>query len=153
MSYPHFIALDGSSFEEEAHPIAIAWSLSDGSIKTVLIQPEDDWEDWDYALEDLHGISQDTLYQRGETPWAVIRELEEDLEQGFLHAAQIDTTQALLERLYDACGREFSLEIGDHRVDLPQVSDLQDWYLDSAFDQQPCDERVRLMLLLWANSQ
>ncbi|MDO6750167.1 hypothetical protein Q4563_23210, partial [Gilvimarinus sp. 1_MG-2023] len=65
-------------------PIAIAWSMADGMIKTTLLQPDDGWDDWDYALEDIHGISQDTLYQRGETTWAVVRELENDLEQTFL---------------------------------------------------------------------
>lgn len=153
MTYPHFIALDASSYEETAHPIAIAWSLADGSIKTVLIQPEDDWEDWDYALEDMHGITQDTLYQRGETPWSIIRELEEDLEQPFLHTAHTELTLTLLERIYEACGRELSLELGDHRVELPNVPDLYDWYMDTAFDQQPCDERVRLMLLLSVESE
>src|SRR5690606_3949662 len=69
MSYPQFIAIDGSSFEEHAHPVAIAWSLPDGQIKTTLIAPEDDWDDWDISLQDLHGINPDTLYQRGETGW------------------------------------------------------------------------------------
>ena len=62
MEYLSFVAIDASSYEDSAHPVAIAWS-SDGTVKTTLIQPDDDWDDWDFALEDLHGISQDTLYQ------------------------------------------------------------------------------------------
>ena len=36
-SYPHFLAIDASSYEDTAVPVAIAWSLQDGTIKTVLI--------------------------------------------------------------------------------------------------------------------
>ncbi len=85
MEYPSFVAIDASSYEDSAHPVAIAWSLADGTVKTTLIQPDDDWDDWDFALEDLHGISQDTLYQMGETGWSVIRELEADLDQPLSH--------------------------------------------------------------------
>ncbi|HBS42270.1 MAG TPA: hypothetical protein DEA26_06295 [Oceanospirillales bacterium] len=149
-SYPHFIAIDASSREESAFPVAIAWSLENGTIKTALIQPEDDWDDWDYSLEDLHGISQHTLYQLGETPWSVIRELEHDLEQPLLFSHEPDITQILLERLYDACGRELSVETADHSDGISDPQRLHDWQLDHALDHQPCDERVRLMLMLYA---
>ncbi len=150
MKYPHFIAIDGSSYEEEAHPIAIAWSLDDGSIKTTLVQPEDDWEDWDYALEDLHGITQDTLFQRGETGWSVIRELEHDLEQPFLIAEDMERVTQLLDKLYDSCGREVSMEIGRLSDEISNASSITELYEDLDFSHQPCDERVRLMLELWA---
>ncbi|ASP39368.1 hypothetical protein CHH28_12100 [Bacterioplanes sanyensis] len=138
MNAPQFIAIDASSWEDHAHPIAIAWSLSDGRIKTTLIQPEDDWDDWDYALEDIHGINQDTLYQRGETCWSVIRELEGDLHASRLYADQAAPCQHLLERIYDACQREPSFEVD--ATDTP------------SFDGQqlPCDERVYAMLQAWA---
>ena len=147
--YPHFIAVDASSFEDEAHPVAIAWSLADGTIKTTLIQPEDDWEDWDYALEDLHGITRDTLYQRGETPWSVVREMENDLEQPFLFCEDVERTDLLLEKLYEACGREPTVETGRFTSELSDQRDINDWMLDTAFQHQTCDERVRLMLTLW----
>ena len=149
-SYPHFIAIDASSREESAVPVAIAWSLEDGSIKTVLIQPEDDWDDWDYSLEDLHGISQHTLYQLGETPWSVVRELEHDLEQPLVFSHEAEVTQMLLERLYEACGRDLSIETADHAEGIADTNRLAEWQMDHALDHQPCDERVRLMLMLFA---
>lgn len=149
-SYPHFIAIDASSREETAVPVAIAWSLEDGSIKTVLIQPDEDWDDWDYSLEDLHGISQHTLYQLGETPWSVVRELEQDLEQPLVFSHEAEITQMLLEKLYDACGRDLSIEAADHGAEITDPDRLAEWQLDNALDHQPCDERVRLMLMLFA---
>tara|TARA_B100001109_G_scaffold94721_2_gene76972 strand:- start:29998 stop:30453 length:456 start_codon:yes stop_codon:yes gene_type:complete len=146
MSYPHFIAIDGSSWEEQAHPVAIAWSMADGQIKTTLIQPEDDWDDWDIALQDLHGINPDTLYQLGETVWSVIRELENDLEQPHLYADEADRANEMLEKLYEACNRDVSFDVSDCRDVLsegvPQPEEMN--YL-------PCDDRVRQMLLAWAD--
>lgn len=151
MSYPHFVAIDASSWEDEAHPIAIAWSMTDGRIKTTLIQPEDDWEDWDYALEDIHGINQDTLYQRGETCWSVIRELENDLEQPWLYADDQERTEALLEKIYEACGRDLSIEIGLFSDDLSDREALNE-SRDALHSQHlPCDERVLVMLQCWVN--
>ncbi len=148
--YPHFVAVDASSYEDTAHPVAIAWSLADGTIKTTLIQPEDDWEDWDYALEDIHGINQDTLYQRGETSWSVIRELENDLEQPFLFCEDTSRTDFLFERLYEACGRDVTLETGHFGDELSSQRDMNEWLMDTGFQHLPCDERVRLMLTAWA---
>ncbi|MFC3679531.1 hypothetical protein [Bacterioplanoides pacificum] len=150
MNYPHFLAVDGSSWEDQAHPVAIAWSLADGSIKTTLIQPEDDWQDWDYALEDLHGISQDTLYQRGETCWSVLRELEHDLEQPHLACDDLQRTEQLLEKLYDACGRDVGVEISAYQQDIADPGIISEVRDNLQLSEQTCDDRVRLMLEVWA---
>lgn len=154
MQYPHFIAIDGSSFEEEAHPVAIAWSQADGQIKTTLIQPEDDWQDWDFSLGDLHGIDQDTLYQRGETCWSVIRELEHDLEQTRLISDDGERSALLLERLYDACDRDLSLEVDSFSAEFQlRPTGLEDIQQQLFSNQLPCEDRVRLMLTFWAQQQ
>ena len=141
MIYPQFIAIDPSSFEEAAHPVAIAWSLPDGQIKTTLIAPDDEWDDWDISLQDLHGITQDTLYQRGETTWSVIRELEADLENPYLFADQLEPVETLLNKLYDSCDRELSFEIGHYREKISTNA-----FDDYAHFQQPCDERILILL-------
>ncbi len=148
MEYPSFIAIDASSYEDTAHPVAIAWSLADGTVKTTLVQPDDDWDDWDFALEDLHGISQDTLYQMGETGWSVIRELEADLDQPYLLADDAERCELLLEKLYEAYGKESSIEISACQAE-PGLGSLGDWYEDTNFWHQPCDERIRLLLFKW----
>ena len=152
MTYPHFIAIDPSSHEETSHPIAIAWSMSDGQIKTTLIQPEDDWEDWDYALGDLHGINQDTLYQRGETPWSVVREMENDLEESYLRTDNCDEVERLLELIYEACGKENSLETGNYWEEIGDKSLIADTQDQLFHTQLTCDDRVLLMLRAWAES-
>lgn len=151
VSYPHFVAVDASSWEEDAHPIAIAWSMTDGQIKTTLIQPDDGWDDWDYALEDIHGISRDTLYQRGETTWSVIRELENDLEQSYLFADDQERVEELLNRIYESCGRELSLEVGSHSENIQNRSALAEATEQLFHQHLPCDERVLVMLQLWVS--
>ncbi|MEL7400196.1 MAG: hypothetical protein AAFN68_06440 [Pseudomonadota bacterium] len=150
MNYPHFLAVDGSSWEEHAHPIAIAWSLADGTIKTTLIQPEDDWHDWDFALEDLHGINQDTLYQRGETGYSVLRELEHDLEQPRVATDDRERVETLLEKLYDSCNRDVSLEIDDYLDDVRDTSVIAEVREQLQLAEHMCEDRVRLMLEVWA---
>lgn len=151
MSYPHFVAVDASSWEEEAHPIAIAWSMTDGQIKTTLIQPDDGWDDWDYALEDIHGISRDTLYQRGETTWSIIRELENDLEQSYLLADDPERVEELLNRIYESCNRDLSLEVGNHTEEIHNRAALAEATEQLFHQHLTCDERVLVMLQLWVS--
>lgn len=149
MKYPQFIAIDASSFEEYAHPVAIAWSLANGQIKTTLISPDDLWEDTlDISLQELHGINPETLYQRGETCWAVIRELEDDLENPYIFADQPDSVEELLNKLYESCNRELSIEIGAFD-EIIQESRLDEY----AHFQVACDERVQQLLQDWAALQ
>lgn len=149
MEYPQFIAIDASSFEEHAHPVAIAWSLADGQIKTTLISPDDDWEeDWDNCLQDLHGITPETLYQRGETTWSVVRELEEDLANPYLYADNQETVEALLGKLYESCNRELNIEIGSFR-EITTDAELD----EHSHYQIACDERVQQLLQNWAAQQ
>lgn len=146
MQYPQFIAIDGSSFEEYAQPVAIAWSLANGQIKTTLITPDEDWEDeCDSSLQDMHGITPDTLYERGETTIAVIRELEADLTNPYLFADDPTRVEALLSKIYESCSRELSIEIGDYREIVTDT--LLDEY---AHYQIACDERAQQLLKDWA---
>lgn len=149
MEYPQFIAIDSSSFEEHAHPIAIAWSLSNGQIKTTLICPDDQWEDeCDSGLQDLHGITTETLYERGETTLAVIRELEQDLANPYIFADDPVRVEEQLNKLYESCSRDLSIEIGDYREIVTET--LLDEY---AHYQVACDERVQQLLQDWAAEQ
>ena len=68
------IACEMSSYEEDAFPISISWSLADGCIKTSLIRPEEEWLDQAEYLE----IDPDQLLRDGHSPKAILEELQED---------------------------------------------------------------------------
>jgi hypothetical protein len=161
MEYPQFLVIEASSYEENAHPIMMAWSLSDGSIKSTLIQPEDHWDDWDFSLEELHGIQRDTLHQRGETAWSTIKEFEYDCNNTHYLVHHTESTTHLLEQLYDACDKEPSVELIDAKDWFPKSLNNYDSIQQFFFDTQQelglnthhCDETVKILLTTWVKLQ
>lgn len=149
MHAPHFIAIDGNHFDDDAYPVAIAWSTTDGLIKTTLIQPEDDWHGLDYAVAEMHGIQHDTLYQLGETCWSVLRELEQDIEEGQLVVDPTTDVFSLLECIYTASDRDMTLELFDIEQQYPGLMGEQ----PSDYYHLPCDERVRRLVLSWHQNE
>ena len=92
------IACEMSSYEENAFPISISWSLADGCIKTSLIRPEEEWlEQADYLA-----IDPDQLLQEGHSPKAILEELQEDRGNEPLYCADLEQTQQALDQLYDS---------------------------------------------------
>ena len=115
------IACEMSSYEEDAFPISISWSLADGCIKTSLIRPEEEWLDQAEYLE----IDPDQLLRDGHSPKAILEELQEDRGDEPLYCADIELTQRALDQLYDSL---------DGYNDLPLQS------LMSLLDGIPADE-------------
>ncbi len=149
MQYPQFIAIDATSLSEDAYPVAIAWSLADGQIKTTLIEPEENWQTWDMGLAEAHGISPDTLYQRGETAWSVVRELDADLAQPtmYYNPHTDPYISELLMLLYASCERELDIALVPVSALSAQSASLIDEPLSN------CDERVFQQLRLVAENQ
>lgn len=159
MNYPQFLFIDASSYEVESHPIAMAWSLTDGTIKSTMIQPEDDWDDWDTGLEDMHGINQETLQQMGEPGWEVIKEFEFDLENPHFLVQDADRSLDLLDKLYDAFGKEPPVElIPIHQWSSCEDSEqryqlMEDIRSEMGLSPYRCEDVVRLMLEMWVRQQ
>jgi hypothetical protein len=91
------IACEMSSYEEDAFPISISWSLADGCIKTSLIRPEDEWLEQAENLE----IDPDQLLRDGHSPKAILEELQEDRGDEPLYCSDLEQTQQALDQLYD----------------------------------------------------
>lgn len=138
MQYPQFIAIDGTDLSDSAYPVAMAWSLADGQIKTTLVEPDESWQQWDTGLGAEHGIEPETLYQRGETTWSVVRELEADLSASTLYYnPQTDPyLPELLERLYASCEQEVQINLMP--IDA-LIADVEIWQDELSGH---CDERV-----------
>ena len=52
-----FVDFEASSLHVGSFPIEAAWVREDGVGEAHLITPEDDWHEWSYASESIHGIS------------------------------------------------------------------------------------------------
>ncbi|MEH6470171.1 MAG: hypothetical protein V7752_02875 [Halopseudomonas sp.] len=86
-----------SSYEEDAFPVSVAWSLADGCIKTTLICPEESWLEQAGHLD----IDPDMLELEGHSPKAVLEELQQDRGDEPLYCYDFDQTQQALDQLYN----------------------------------------------------
>jgi hypothetical protein len=110
-TYPLFLDLEGSSYDEDSYPIAAAWSLPNGDIKSVLIVPEDDWTDWDHGTLAARGITREHLYEQGFSALDVVREMMTDFADATVYVDGVDYDQELVERLFEAYGEEPNFEV------------------------------------------
>lgn len=92
------IACEMSSYEDDAFPIAISWSLPDGCIKSSLIRPEDEWLEQTDHLE----IDPDQLMMEGHSAKAILEELQEDRQNEPLYCVDTEQTRQALDQLYDS---------------------------------------------------
>jgi len=108
MPYPLFLDIAPSCPDEQMYPTEIAWSLTDGQIKSTLILPDDDWEPWDHID---HDTDVQLLMDQGASAMDVVRELNADLDGETVFVDGLDNDPLLIERLFEACGEEPSFEI------------------------------------------
>ena len=156
MNYPQFLHIESSCQEDGQYPIEIAWSLTDGSIKTVLVQPDDDWEPWDNASPEL---DVQHFMDHGETPNDIIRELNEDLTGNTVYVDGLNDYEYLVERLFEPCNpAEPDFEIAILRelfLGMDTESILDDLYhIAEQHNMDLCvpEHKVRAMLFLYANN-
>ena len=95
---PCFLDLEFSSPDEGQFPIAIAWSLPDGSIKAVMVCPDDDWEPWDNTEAEL---DLQFYLDQGVSGPDIIREINEDLSGQTVFIDGLDEDEAMLELLFE----------------------------------------------------
>lgn len=80
MRMPCIGDIEASGLSLVSYPIEIAWSLSDGSIRSRLIRTHENWGDyWDPAAEALHQISPEMLRAEGFLVADVALEMNRDL--------------------------------------------------------------------------
>lgn len=154
MNYPLIIAFEMSGDHDGAFPLAVAWSLPDGSIKSTLIQPEDEW--LDSSEEHYLDIDTDRLFEQGHGAKAVLEELQLDREQEPLYSPGHYTVERALERLYDAVEgvndlplRPLQELLCDHSPDEVEAQ-LQEHRLLLDLDPYTAEGQVRLWLEVYA---
>jgi hypothetical protein len=108
MDLPQFFTLEASSPEENAYPIAVAWSLPDGSLKTTTICPDEDWDPLD---NHDHNVDLDVLFDQGASPADICLEMNSDLDgcSAFCNFGNYDNE--LLEKLYESARSEPNFEV------------------------------------------
>ncbi|SDX14179.1 hypothetical protein [Marinobacter mobilis] len=118
MSIPHFIDIEYCQTDDALFPTAIAWSLADGRMKTVVIAPDDDWLPQD---EDLPDIDLRYLNEQGVPLIELARALHEDLPDQIVYTDGLDPDEILVDRIFDAVDMESPFELATIAELIPDL--------------------------------
>lgn len=111
MSFPHIIAFEASDPDQPGFPTALAWTLSSGLYKAVLLQPDEQWlaqSDDDVTPLD-RPITE--LFELGVPLIDLLAELAEDLTEDTLYADDVARAEHLLECIYEVLGTTHAFNI------------------------------------------
>jgi len=119
MTHPLFIDINASQADDNAFPTSIAWSLPDGTIKSVIISPDSDWDPWDNASPE---VDIQHLMDQGVSGPDVIREMNEDLDGQTVFVDGLDEDELLLELLFETYDNTLGFELATISKLNPQYS-------------------------------
>lgn len=155
MSLPLFLDIEVSCPDERQFPLAIAWTLPDGQIKSVLICPDDDWEPWENIDAD---IDLNYFVEQGMSGLDVIREMNQDLSGQTVFVDGLDDDEALLDKLFEAFQDEADFEIATltSLFDSPLEAILdkrRQVAFANEFDINNSEDNVRCMLFMYSEQE
>lgn len=81
---PRFLDVEASSLNTYSYPIEIAWSDHNGDIESHLIDPYgvEEWTDWDYNAQQIHGLSRKQCREEGIQPDQLCRLMDKSIQPG-----------------------------------------------------------------------
>lgn len=108
MPQPRFLDIEYCQTENTLFPVAMAWSVENGQMKTVVIAPDDSWipEDGDMGNVDLL-----YLEEQGVPLIEIVHELHQDLPDRTVYVDGMDPDEILIDLIFDALGQEPPFEI------------------------------------------
>ncbi len=149
--FPVFIDTDASTFDDNGFPIAIAWSLPDGQLKSVLVIPDDEWDPWENA--DPH-IDLQHLFDQGITGADIVRELNEDLDGQTVFIDGLDEDERLLEKLFDTYQQSMGFELAPmselfREQDLESILAMrEDTAREYQLDLELIEDKIKAMIFM-----
>ena len=152
LSLALFIAVETCP-EPPYYPIAAAWTLPDGSIKSSLILADDSWPP--HLCFSDH-ISGETITALGHSVKDVLLEMNDDLDASHVVGhADFSPAEGLMH-LVDALDIELAFELSTSQQDISELlgidwrDESQDLGHETGLDMLQAEEQVRLMQLCWA---
>lgn len=149
---PRFLDIEYCRSEDGIFPVAMAWTLADGRMKTVVIEPADAWLPPD--ADDLPDVDLLYLREQGVPLIELARALHEDLPDQTVYTDGLDPDEALVDLIFEAVEMEAPFELAPLEDLLPGLSrdDLDDRRRDLMFenglDPQLPENGVYALLLL-----
>ena len=108
MSIPRFLDIEYCQTDDALFPVAMAWSLEDGQMKTVVIAPEEAWlpDDGDLGDFDLR-----YLEEQGVPLLELVQELHQDLPDQTVYVDGMDPDEILIDLIFSAVSQDAPFEI------------------------------------------
>ncbi len=126
MRLPQFLKFEFDDNGPRLFPTAVAWTLTDGRIKYVVLMPDDEWLSDD---EDERVLDDEFFLQQGVSPLDALREMNEDLAETTVYVDGLDPDEELLDYLCDTLGQQASFEVA------PMISLLRHLGFDHMADR------------------
>jgi hypothetical protein len=108
---PIIIDIEASGFGVQSYPIEVGVVLDSGQRYCSLIKPQKDWQHWDHAAEQLHGISRELLQRKGVSVSQVCLSLNQLLVNNTVYSDGWVVDQPWLIELYKQAGLEMSFRL------------------------------------------
>lgn len=131
---PHFLDIEFFQNDELFFPTAIAWSLEDGRMKTVVIEPDESWLPADAELDDDELLY---LREQGVPLIELARVLHEDLPDKTVYTDGLDPDETLVDLIFDAVRMPVPFELAPVEELIPGIDrdTLEDHRRDLMFEQ------------------
>ncbi|MDX1459172.1 MAG: hypothetical protein R3276_16390 [Marinobacter sp.] len=151
MSIPRFLDIEYCQSDEVFFPTAIAWSLADGQMKTVMIEPDESWLPTDF---DPPNVDLRLLQEQGVPLIEIARALHEDLPDETVYTDGLDPDETLVDLIFTAVGMEAPFELAPvseliTSLDRHDIEDRRrDLLFQEGLDPQLPENGVYALLLL-----
>lgn len=151
MSIPRFIDIEYCQTDDALFPTAIAWSLSDGRMKTVVIAPDESWLPADMELPD---VDLHYLEEQGVPLIELARVLHEDLPDETVFTDGLDPDDVLVDLIFSSVNLEAPFELAPVTdlltgLDRDTIEDRRrDLMFEQGLDPQLPENGVYALLLL-----
>lgn len=156
MSVELFMDVDASGSEKDpdAFPIRIAVAGPNDGAWMWCICPLEDWNHWDQAAEDDHGLSRDFLIAEGQDPYILSRVLNR-LFRGKVVLVISESQKSLVEQLFNVIQVKmaFDLVTLEQTYDSETVQNIHDELLEATFTRV-AEEDVKILYRIiqsWAS--
>lgn len=153
---PIFISLDVVDDYHRVIPVAIAWSLPDGQIKSTLIRPDQHWE---IDAISLANVDLDTMFEQGATPAEIVTEMNLDFDDNTVYCFDEYQDIPALDTLFEAINDEAGFELlawstAFTGASSDQIFETANWISElNNLDLSVAEDRVKRMLLSYDELQ
>lgn len=101
---PAIIDIEASGFGRGSYPIEVGFALEDRTVHSFLVKPAPSWQHWSEEAEAIHGISRETLINKGRSARDIALIMNDMLRGKVLYSDAWSFDSSWMGRLFDEAG-------------------------------------------------